>query len=158
MTTFSWPVAGQVFVPAAQLRTDPDYGLDWFWQGDPDNNFIGDVDPMGRPVTGPLAVAQAISRRLVTTRGTLFYDPEYGFNVRDFLNESIDAQALFQMQSGIEGECLKDERVEAAQAYVEFIEESSQLIIAIQLVLSSGPFELVLGVDAVTTELLMSAL
>ena len=78
--------------------------------------------------------------------------------MRDFLNESIDAQALFQMQSGIEGECLKDERVEAAQAYVEFIEESSQLIIAIQLVLSSGPFELVLGVDAVTTELLMSAL
>ena len=147
MPPFSWPFSGTTTPAGAPAPTTPDYGVDWYWNGD--------IDPTGRLVNGPLAVAQAIARRLITTRGTLFYDPEYGFNLRDFLNETVEeGQTIFQIESGIETECLKDERVESADAAAEYIESASRLRVTARLVLAEGPFELVLIVDAVTLEIL----
>src|SRR4051812_20722035 len=48
---------------------------------------IFDTGSMLSLATGLENVGNAMCRRLITPRGALFYDPEYGFDVRSFLNK-----------------------------------------------------------------------
>ncbi len=103
-------------------------------------------------VTGRQGLAEAIARRLVTTRGTLIDDPDYGFDVRDFVNDDIDARGLALIGAGVEAECLKDERVVHAVAAMSFL--AGVLVIAVSLIDTVGPFRLVLSVSDVTVSIL----
>ena len=55
---------------------------------------ISDLDPAGRTVSGPEALAQAIARRLQTPRGALAAigdDPDYGLDLRDYVGDDVGA-------------------------------------------------------------------
>jgi len=117
-----------------------------------DFSGLEDIDANLTLVDGRLGFAQAIYRRLTTPRGRLFYDPEYGIDIRDFLKQS--GFSATQNARIIEAECLKDERTLNVAADVQFDELSEVLTIDIQLEDSAGPFELTIRADALTVELI----
>ena len=113
-----------------------------------------DLDPMFPEFTGRLIVLESIYRRLTTPRGSLFYDGNYGFNLRDLLGESFGPGDLELIQSEISRECLKDERIVAAQVKCKFNALTQALVVAITMQDGEGPFALVLNVSKVTVEVL----
>ncbi len=113
-----------------------------------------DIDGNLSLVEGRLGLAQSISRRLSTPRGGLFYDLEYGFDLRVFLNTPVRPD---EVRRGVENECLKDERVDDARAEVAFNEAASTLTVRITITDGDGPFVFTISVSAVTTELLFEA-
>ncbi len=121
-----------------------------------DIHCIDDIDPSFSVVTGRLAVAQALARRLGTPRGGLFYDPEYGFDLRQFANAGFNQALSFQISAGIEAECVKDERVRSASASVTYDAQTERLTTAVDGISDAGPFRLVLSVSSVTVEVLAS--
>jgi hypothetical protein len=117
-----------------------------------------DIDPAFTPVTGTKALAQALVRRLITPRGLLFYDLEYGLDLRAYLNAGI-AQGdgfAYRLAAQVEAECLKDERVGTVDAAVTFDAQTEKLTVLLQGTASDGPFRLVLAISAVTVEILRS--
>jgi hypothetical protein len=88
------------------------YGRDLSCVTDCDWKF-SEVDPMS-----PLGVGQALLRRLITVRGTLDDDVDYGLDVRGYLNRGTTAADLRSLASRIEGECEKDDRVLTVEATV----------------------------------------
>ncbi len=123
-----------------------DYGIDVY--------AITDHDPGVALVTGKRAVAQALARRLGTPRGGLFYDPEYGFDLRMFANSSFSSALQFQVQAGIEAEAVKDDRVISCASTVVYDSALETLRVTIEAISDFGPFRLVLDVSAVTVTVL----
>src|SRR5947208_3071152 len=77
---------------------------------------LPDLDPRWPLQSGGRNLAEAIARRLQTPRGGLFYAPDYGTDVRGWLNEAMTGDDVFRAQVAIEAECEKDERVRSASA------------------------------------------
>lgn len=114
---------------------------------------IEDLTPSMRTVSGQLGLAMAIARRLITPLGALWYDPNYGCDVRRYLSAPVaDTGAI---AASVAHEAEKDERVERASARVTFVNRSLQ--ISLSLVSAVGPFAFTLSVSAVTAELLLKA-
>lgn len=84
-----------------------DFGTDFAW--------TDDFDPRMPKVSGLTLLRQALMRRLVTSRGTLFYDPEYGTDMTQFMNAETNPKIVEQ---AAENELLKDERVLGATVTV----------------------------------------
>jgi hypothetical protein len=108
-----------------------------------DVDCITDIDSTFRTVTGGLAVAQAYARRLQTVHASWFADRDYGFSLIERLNDSQDPRLIFEIESGMEAEAVKDPRVESADASVEFSEVEARLTATVKLILATGPFDLV---------------
>lgn len=118
----------------------------------------GDLDPMFVELEGRQVLAEALMRRLETPRGGLFYDADYGLDLRGYLGEALDAADIVELQAAIGVECLKDERVVAAQARVALTYSTGEMLVYILVQDGNGPFELTLSVDKVTVSLLDSKL
>jgi len=131
--TFAWPAA--VAGPDAV-----DYGSDV--------STLPTLDPLLGPLTGPAVVGQAVARRLRTPRGQLTFHPDYGLDLRQYVNGSLLPGALPALRAAIEQEALKDERVADAVATVEYLAASQSIRVSLQLLTSQGPFLLVLNVSA----------
>lgn len=99
-------------------------------------------------------IGNAIARRVTTPRGTLFYDLDYGFDVRAFLNAGFTIDQLSRLQAQISTEVEKDPRVDSADVTLSPDIENQKMTITIRLELATGPFELILGVSALTVDLL----
>lgn len=123
-----------------------------------DISCVDDLDPAFTVTSGTLALSQAIARRLITPRGSLFYDEDYGLDLRAYLNAGISQGSgfAFRLAAQIEAECLKDERVETIDAEVAFDIANEKLVAKLKGVASTGPFRLTLLVSSVTVELLRS--
>ena len=118
------------------------------------SDFAGvmDITPTLREVDGPRCVAENIAGRLISPRGCLWYAPDYGFDVRQFLNgHTGDTGAIV---AGVVEQAEQDERVDSASARVTFV--NSALTIRLSLVLSEGTFAFTLTADKVTGKLLLS--
>lgn len=113
-----------------------------------------DIDPMMPEFAGRLILLESMYRRLTTPRGSVFYDLNYGYNIRELLGESFGPGDLELIQAEISRECLKDERIVSAQAKCKYKATTGQLLIALTLQDGDGPFALVLSVDKVTVEVL----
>lgn len=100
-------------------------------------------------------MAEVVLKRL-TTDG-LFYDLEYGIDIREFLNRPLDQAGSFEIQAAIEAELEKDERIISASAQVVFDEQEYTLTISLTVETSQGPFSLVLEASKLTVELLRRA-
>lgn len=119
-----------------------------------DISTFPDFDADFRPLEGARAVGEAVARRLMTERGALPFDPEYGTDIRRALNESLTPGAVAALQASIAAEAEKDERVERAEASVTLLHASSTLLVALKLTTSAGPFDLVLRVSQLSIDLL----
>jgi len=119
-----------------------------------DIGSVPDIDPTLALVSGYQALGESIARRLETPRGGLFYDGDYGTDIRGRLNDSFTPAEIFSLQSDIEAEAEKEERVQSASATVTFDAASSSMNIQLGVVAATGPFRFVLSADALSVQLL----
>lgn len=98
-------------------------------------------------------LAEAIARRLMTPRGGLFYDPTYGLDLRQYLNEAATDEVLYEIETLVAAECEKDPRILEA-AVKASVTRPRTLTLNIELLTDSGPFKLVLAVNDVRVEVL----
>jgi hypothetical protein len=118
-----------------------------------DISCVNDFAPDGRITSGRHILAEAICRRLITPRGRLIDDPNYGFDLTGYTNDDMSPGDIAAMRVGIEAECLKDERVSAAVATAS-LAAGGILAVGITLTDGNGPFSLVLSVSATTISIL----
>lgn len=104
-----------------------------------------DIDPNGSMVTGTRAVAEALFRRLITPRGRVIDDPNYGTDLRQFINDDTTKSSTMALQSTVVQECLKDERV--LQCTCTATLARSILTVKINFTTADGPFVFVVSVD-----------
>ena len=101
-----------------------------------------------RETSGLALLGDALYRRLITPRGRLLDDPNYGYDLTQWINADVDASDIDQMQQNIRAECLKDQRVLSATATTN-LTNADVLVITIAVTTALGPFSLVLAVSAV---------
>ena len=101
--------------------------------------------------SGRTALGEALCRRLSTPRGGLFYDLDYGFDLRQFLSAAQPPPGFIESQ--VVAELLKDERVlDVDVASVGFVGEALSLEVVVTD--GAGPFALTVTVDQLTVKLL----
>lgn len=105
-------------------------------------------------VSGNQKLGQDIAHRLQTIRGSMQWDLDAGWDMRSLFRGSFSPAELAAAQSAIGAECEKDERVQSATCLLTFIPSASTLIASITITGGSGPFLLVLSVDALTVAIL----
>jgi phage baseplate assembly protein W len=115
------------------------FGLSW--------SCVSDITSPAVMISGNLAVGQAIARRLQTPRGDLIDDPNYGTDLTAYLLDDVTPAQVNAIQTNVNQECLKDQRVQAASTTVTLI--ANVLIVSIALQTATGPFTLVLSVSQV---------
>ena len=94
--------------------------------------------------TGLACLAQDCLNRLSTDRGSLFYDEDYGLDVRIYLNKRAIQGTPFRASAEIASELKKDPRIESVKASVSF-SSSGEGKITLELTTLAGPFLLVLS-------------
>lgn len=113
---------------------------------------VRDIDQNGSVVTGPRVVAEALARRLSTPRGRVIDDPNFGFDLTQFINDDTTKSGLVAMQSGASAECLKDERVLQAVTTASLL--NGVLTVRVNFTTAAGPFSLVLAVSQTSVAVL----
>ena len=100
----------------------------------------------------------AIIRRLSTNRGSYWTDPEYGFDLINFVNESITEESIIRLPIEIRDEILKEERVQDCQVEITELSGSyDNRIIKVKIYIVAdtiGPFKFTLAIDSVTVKIL----
>jgi len=117
-----------------------------------DLSCVFDLDAGMAEVDGRTALAQALARRLITPRGGLIDDGNYGFDVRQFINDDASTSDLARIASSIDSELSKDERVVTSTSTIALLLGVATVSSAI--VDGVGPFQFVLAITNVTTAIL----
>lgn len=117
-----------------------------------DFSGILDVDPALTVVSGTRCLAEALARRLTTPAGRLLGDPDYGHDIRQYINAAIINTTRIEL--AIENECLKDERVEGIEASVTFDKLTQTLTAEILVTVSDDEFAFTLNVTDTTAAIL----
>ncbi|MDV6376362.1 hypothetical protein [Deinococcus arenicola] len=107
------------------------------------SDFGTDLGGTGQLVTGGENLIQALTRRIQTPRGSLFYDPGYGSTLHEWLGEGIQDDGL-EVAVTLEIDLEEDPRVRSASVTVEQVTlRSIRLVAAVDT--AAGPFELVVA-------------
>jgi hypothetical protein len=109
-----------------------------------------DLETSFSQVNGRRALAEAIARRLTTPRGGLWYDPNYGYDLRQHLNSPAPRGGVIESQ--VTAEVLKDDRVFDVAVSVVFASE--KLTVVLQITDALGPFPLIVEVTQLSVDLL----
>lgn len=108
-------------------------------------------------ISGYRVVAEALARRLSTPKGFLKAFPDYGEDLRQYLNEAVTDDMLDRARSEAVAECLQDERVDSITCTVTWTPATSTLLFRFQVLTSAGAFSFVLAVAQVTVDLYVGA-
>lgn len=122
-----------------------------------DFSCVFGLDPRCIEVSGRTGLAQAVARRLITPRGRLIRYPNYGYDLRQFLNADLSPSELAQIQTQATAECLKDERVKSASVAAS-LDINGKLTVEVTIDDGDGPFAFVLNVADLTIDLLNTQL
>jgi phage baseplate assembly protein W len=129
-------------------------------QTEPADGFKTDIsaipDLAFKPMTRLENLEEALLRRLITPRGGLFYDPEYGLDVREYLNTALSDADRFELETFIALECEKDERVNSATTTITQPSPVS-LIVEVLIETTDANVTLVMGVHQNTVKVLRAS-
>jgi hypothetical protein len=128
--------------------TTPDYGTDLAVTED------GDIDVTGALISGPRVLAEDLRRRFTSRRGSVVYSKNAGVDVRDFLNEGFTARSRLEAEVTLASEARKDARISRAKCTAAFNQATQSMRVAVAADTTSGPFERVLEVSAVSVSIL----
>ena len=106
---------------------------------------------------GLTTLAQALYRRLITPRGGLIDDPNYGFDCTSLLDESVTQRTLAILASQIDAELVKDERVGSSKTTGQYTPgpgNAGRYVASTLVTTADGPFRLVLSISSVSVEIL----
>lgn len=99
-------------------------------------------------------IGQRTIRRLTTPRGALGLindDPNFGFDVRQYVNAKLTPSQIATAQSNIQDEITKDEEIDSAEVSFS-LSGTGAISIYISMQSSVGPFSMTLTVDQLTTQ------
>lgn len=103
--------------------------------------------------SGLANLREALIRRLQTRRGGLWYDPTYGTDLREWLNENLTPATLYGLQRSIALELQKDPRVLRADATTIQV-ATRHVMIRVDVETTEGPFNLILNITDLSVEAL----
>lgn len=116
---------------------------------------VADLDPYFRVITGFRVVAEAVARRWTSPKGSLWWDPDAGQDVRDRLNAKLDPSQVDELAASLAAEAEKDERVQRCSVLVTYEQAAKRLRIRAAITLSDAEsFQFVMSIDAVTAAVL----
>lgn len=121
-----------------------------------DLSCVADLDPSMVEVGGNTVLAQACARRLLTPRGTLIDDPDYGYDLEQWIGADIGPADVAGIQVAIQQELLKDERVNACVAVVTYSQATSVLVASVQVGGAAGQFAFVLTVSELSATIVVT--
>ena len=119
---------------------------------DLDLSGVLDIQDTAIEASGYLAFAQSLARRLITKRGTLIDDPNYGIDVRDWLNLETTPKNARLLSAQAASELRKDDRVVSATVTVTYGVGTMSLRCVVRG--TELPVVFTLNVSDVTVELL----
>lgn len=110
---------------------------------------------------GTKNLAEALLRRSISPPGSLFYDADYGVDIREYLLETLDELAIYEIKTLLSRQYLQDPRVVGAQVSVR--EEltsvnGKRLKISAVVETQVGVLDLVIAVSNITAEILSANL
>jgi len=114
----------------------------------------GGRDPFFRVIRGPRVVAEAIVRRWTTPQGALFFDENFGRDVRDLLGQATSPRTLFALKNALVAQAEEDERVREVAVDVSLNIQTRRLFIRGEITTADGPFTLVVAITDLSVELL----
>lgn len=111
------------------------------------------------PISGSKNLINALVRRLSTMQGSLFYDPQYGYDVRQFINAEVDDQDIQQIETNVENQIEQDERVSSCRCTAQFDYQTQKMRLEVQVTpFVDRTFTLILSVDNLTVKLLTDSI
>lgn len=146
-------------VPGSGLALSPDVlvsrvrGPVGFGQ---DIDHLLGVDPNLGLLGGSSNLGQALLHRLQTPRGGLFYDLNYGTDLRLYVNDAMTSAKASRVAADAQAECAKDERVVSCTATATFNQAAGSLTLRLNCSTASGPFTFIVSVTSVSVKLLES--
>ena len=114
-----------------------------------DLSATDDLDAGAREVAGDELVGEAIYRRLTTARGTLIDDPDYGLDVRSFVQAGLTSGRLVEIAGLIRVELAKDETIGDTAVNVDQLGDGT-LEAKVEVLTAEGPFPFVFDLTADT--------
>jgi hypothetical protein len=121
-----------------------DYGTDFAG--------VEDLDAGLSVVSGGTGLMQAVSRRWITSAGELFYAPDYGEDLHQWIGANV---ITGRIEARLEAEALKDERVKSCSVSVEYVPEEKLFRVKAAVTgKNSDSYRLTLDVSEVTVALL----
>lgn len=90
--------------------------------------------------SGAANLAERLLRRLITAQGSLFYQPDYGFDLRRQIGSRMDQAALYATAQGVRQQLLADVAVTDVQVTASF--RSRLLTVTASVSSSHGDFGL----------------
>ena len=113
-----------------------------------------DMTPDAQECGGITVLANALFRRAISPRGCLIDDPNYGFDLNQFVNIAIaTSQDVAKIGAGLDAEFSKDQRVYRSTTVVQYTVATKTLKTSSVVVPKGGPsFTLVLGVSALNAQ------
>lgn len=123
-----------------------------------DTSCTGSLRP-GVVVTGVRLVGEAIFRRLTTPRGMLRggeQEADYGLDMLELVGASVTPGDIAALPGRVRNEVLKDPRIVSVEvtATTTKVGPATTLTLVISCVTGEGPFDLTVGVDEASVELL----
>ncbi len=111
------------------------------------------LDALFRVISGPVVVLESCARRLMTSRGSMQWDLDYGYDLTALVGGRISAVRQSRIREDIRQELLKDRRVLDASAVLTEV-TAHNWTVTVKVKLAEGPIALVLNVDNVTVSIL----
>ncbi len=120
-----------------------------------DVDCVTDVSPQFSLAYGIRNLANALLRRLITPRGSLFYDPDYGLDLREYLNAALTDGEVGALAAAVGLELEKDERVASAQVAMTYIRSAGSLRLRCQVtVVDVGDMSMLLSISQTSAAVL----
>jgi hypothetical protein len=118
-----------------------------------DLSCVTDLTPDCKEVSGARVWLESLARRL---QGSLFYDPDFGYDLVDMLDDEVRLPDLDSASADIDQEFLKDERTLSSSTTVtRTVNNGAVSLRVVSRVRSAlGPFTLTLEVSKVTVQIL----
>lgn len=110
-----------------------------------DLDCLDDLTEGMREIAGAAVVAQDCYRRLITPRGQLLDEPDYGFDLAELLSRWMTPEQVAAIPGLVRAELSKDERIDSVTVSAVATSEGT-VRLTIKATTGAGPF--VLGVDA----------
>lgn len=116
------------------------------------NATFDEVDPFSQR-----AIGEATVRRLTTARGLLDDDPDYGLDLRAYMNRGTSLQEIADLAGAVRNEVTKDDRIESATVTATYEGTTLRVKVTITPVdPNTGIFSLTLAVTS--ADVLLEAL
>jgi hypothetical protein len=101
-------------------------------------------------ISGRMALAQRLARRLITRRGSMPWWPNDGTDLRQYL---LSKASPSEIAGAAKNECKKDEQVEDARVELEVLSDGREILLTILITEAAGPFAFTLLIGEAVLQL-----